>query len=240
MASLAILDELVLLLLRLLLIQKLKNTKYHHHYLVQNREQKHKFSESNVESIHFSVNVDTLMDVKLQDGQHYPYGNSYNKVHEFLRETLDLSSPYGEFPEYFIKFGNRNVSAHGWEFPDKLWTDGFHDQFSIKWPAEMLLGNNSDIPLEQRPEKMYFSIWKPAQRLKREDVYVGENAKLSEFPPDCNRHSSKVCARNYSWYDSGWIDTFIWTPKTRAIFDLKLVMNITILNPYSEKYFRDP
>ena len=130
------------------------------------------------------------------------------------------------------------MTSPDWQFPEKLWTDGFRAgrSFMMTWPGRMLTGSNRHgppEPFENRPENLYFNVWEPAHTITYDDIEIGRDAASGAYPEGCDTFPDKLCVRNYAWYDEGSFDAYIWTPTTKEKFGLHLVTNIVIHNPFA-------
>jgi hypothetical protein len=189
-----------------------------------------------VETMH--VDLRHVIPITETPDGHIPDVGAENAVHRFCEHVMvKPSKPYPPFPARYISFGISDVTSPEWEFPSKLWTDGFRGgRLRISWPGRMLTGSNRHgpgEPFENRPNKLYFNVWEPAQPITEKDITIGREAKSGEYPADCDMEPEQLCARNYSWYDHDWYDTYIWTPTTKEKFGLRLVTNVCIHNPYA-------
>jgi hypothetical protein len=175
--------------------------------------------------------------VETPDGRHIPADGATEAVYNFCDQVvLKPSRPFPSLPKRYISFGLHDVTSPDWQFPEKLWTDGFRSgDVSMTWPGRMLTGNNKHgppEPFENRPEKLYFNVWEPAHTITYDHIEIERDATLSGYPADCDAFPDKLCVRNYIWYDEGSFDAYIWTPTTKLKFGLHLVTNVAIHNPF--------
>jgi hypothetical protein len=196
-------------------------------------EHSHTINNTEVRTMHVDLRH-IIPIVETKDG-HIPGDGAAEAVYNFCDQVvLKPSRPFPPLPERYISFGSHDVTNPDWQFPARLWTDGFRSgKMSMTWPGRMLTGSNQE-PFENRPEKLYFNVWEPAQTITYDHIEVGRDAAIGEYPEDCDTFPEKLCVRNYALYDDGWYDAYIWTPTTKAKFGLHLVTNIEIHNPFKK------